>query len=51
MKEAFRLSAGWAYIELAKKIGKQKYKKYLSAINYGSVDLSIEGDEFWNFSY
>lgn len=49
MKEAFRLSAGWAYIELAKKIGKPKYKEYLTAIDYGNVDLSIEGDDFWNF--
>lgn len=49
MKEAFRLSAGWAYIELAKKIGKSKYKEYLTAIDYGNVDLSIDGDDFWNF--
>lgn len=49
MKEAFRLSAGWAYIELAKKIGKPKYKEYLTAIDYGNVDLSIDGDDFWNF--
>ncbi|XFE75951.1 penicillin-binding transpeptidase domain-containing protein [Algoriphagus halophilus] len=49
MKEAFRLSAGWAYIELAKKIGKPKYKEYLTAIGYGNVDLSIDGDDFWNF--
>ncbi|MEL6252681.1 MAG: penicillin-binding transpeptidase domain-containing protein [Bacteroidota bacterium] len=49
MKEAFRLSAGWAYVELAKKIGKERYKDYLSRINYGNVDLSIDDPDFWNF--
>jgi beta-lactamase class D len=27
MKEAFRESAGWVYIELAKKIGKERYRQ------------------------
>ena len=44
MKEAFELSAGWAYIELAKKIGKDTYKEYLTKCNYGNVDLSIDVD-------
>lgn len=49
MKEAFKASAGWAYIELAKKIGKENYRKFLTANNYGNVDLSINDDDFWNF--
>lgn len=49
MQEAFRLSAGWAYVELAKKIGKPRYKKYLSKARYGNGDLSIEEADFWNF--
>ncbi|MBC9794892.1 class D beta-lactamase [Sinomicrobium weinanense] len=49
IKEAFKVSAGWAYIELAKKIGKEKYKEYLTQCNYGNVDLSINDDDFWNF--
>ena len=49
MKEAFRLSAGWAYVELAKKIGKARYKDYLTRIGYGNVDLSIDDPDFWNF--
>ena len=49
MKEAFKASAGWAYVELAKKIGKEKYRKYLIACDYGNVDLSQEDDDFWNF--
>lgn len=49
MKEAFRLSAGWAYIELAKRIGKDRYKDFLTKIDYGNVDLSIDDPDFWNF--
>ncbi|MEO9870699.1 penicillin-binding transpeptidase domain-containing protein [Ekhidna sp.] len=49
MKEAFELSAGWAYVELAKKIGKDRYKNILTQIGYGNVDLSIEDPDFWNF--
>lgn len=49
MKEAFKASAGWAYVELAKQIGKPKYKDYLTASKYGNVDLSVNDDDFWNF--
>jgi beta-lactamase class D len=49
VKEAFGVSAGWVFIELAKKIGKTKYQKYLSACNYGNLNLSEKNDDFWNF--
>lgn len=49
MKEAFSLSAGWVYIELAKRIGKDRYKHILSEIGYGNVDVSIDDSDFWNF--
>lgn len=49
VKEAFTVSAGWAFIELAKKIGKEKYLHYLKACDYGNLDLSDMGDDFWNF--
>lgn len=49
MKEAFKLSAGWAYVEMAKLIGKEQYKSYLKASHYGNVDLSVNDDDFWNF--
>ncbi len=49
LKEAFKLSAGWAYVELAKRIGKQRYKKILTEIGYGNVNLSIDDPDFWNF--
>ena len=49
VKEAFEVSAGWVFIELAKKIGKENYKKYLSACNYGNLNLSENNNDFWNF--
>lgn len=49
MKEAFQKSAGWAYIEMAKKIGKTRYRQYLTQCQYGNVDLSQKDDDFWNF--
>jgi beta-lactamase class D len=48
VKEAFASSAGWVFIELAKKIGKENYSKYLALCNYGNRDLS-QTDDFWNF--
>lgn len=49
MKDAFKESAGWAYVEMAKKIGKERYQDYLTISNYGNVDLSIQDPDFWNF--
>lgn len=49
VKEAFELSAGWVFVELAKKIGKDKYKKYLTKCKYGNNDLSQKETDFWNF--
>lgn len=49
VKEAFKVSAGWVFIELAKKIGKEEYKKYLSQCSYGNLNLTEKDDDFWNF--
>ncbi len=39
VKEAFELSAGWVFVELAKKIGKDTYKKHLTESKYGNNNL------------
>jgi beta-lactamase class D len=49
IKEAFKYSAGWVFVELAKRIGKDKYLKYLNECNYGNKDISVNDDDFWNF--
>lgn len=47
--EAFELSAGWVFIELADRVGRENYKKYLAACSYGNLDLSHDETDFWNF--
>jgi len=49
LAEAFKMSAVWVYLDLSKQIGKEKYKQYLAACNYGNADLSVADDDFWNF--
>lgn len=48
VKEAFEVSAGWVFIELAKKVGREKYKHYLKLCDYGDQNLSEPGVDFWN---
>lgn len=49
VKEAFEVSAGWAFIEIAKRIDRAQYAHYLKQSGYGNLDLSEKGDDFWNF--
>ncbi len=49
VKEAFEQSAGWVYLELAKQIGRERYKTYLAKCQYGNGNLSETGVDFWNF--
>ena len=49
VREAFEVSAVWVYIELAERIGSDNYSKYLAYCNYGNLDLSQPGADFWNF--
>lgn len=49
VREAFEVSAGWAFIEIARRIKRPVYQKYLRQSGYGNLDLSEKGDDFWNF--
>jgi beta-lactamase class D len=49
VKEAFQRSAGWVFVELANRAGREAYKKYLAASSYGNMDLSQTDPDFWNF--
>jgi len=51
VKEAFEVSAGWVFIEMAKKIGKENYKKYLTLCKYGNLNLSQTDYDFWNYGH
>jgi len=46
--EGFEASAVWVFLELAERIGKENYRRYLEKVNYGN---QIVGDDvdFWNF--
>lgn len=50
LKSAIKYSVVWYFQELAKRIGKERYKKYLSIMNYGNRDISGELTEFWLMS-
>ncbi len=49
LREAFRVSAVWVYLALAEKVGRERYQRYLSELQYGNADLSVEDPDFWNF--
>jgi beta-lactamase class D len=49
VREAFKSSAGWVFVELSKKIGKDTYQKYLTESKYGNNNLSQTDADFWNF--
>ncbi|RQO74803.1 penicillin binding protein transpeptidase domain-containing protein [Pedobacter sp. KBW06] len=49
VKQAFEVSAGWAFIEIAKRIKRPVYLDYLKRSGYGNLDLSEKGADFWNF--
>lgn len=49
LKNAYKNSTIWFYVEMAKKIGRKKYRKYLNEINYGNKNLTQKGTDFWNY--
>jgi beta-lactamase class D len=49
VKEAFEQSAGWVFIELAKRIGRDRYQDLLAKAHYGNGQLTEPGPDFWNF--
>lgn len=49
LEEALKKSAVWFNLEIAKKVGREKYKKYISACGWGNMDFSEPGLDFWNF--
>ena len=49
VKKAFELSAGWVFVDLAKRIGKERYRHDLKACRYGNGKFREKGIDFWNF--
>lgn len=49
LKNAYKNSTIWFYVEIAKRVGRKKYKKYLKETNYGNSNLDTKGVDFWNY--
>lgn len=49
VKEAFEVSAGWVFMELSKRIGRERYRHYLEACQYGNGALTRDDSDFWNY--
>ena len=50
LRSAFKASAVWAFRELARGVGAERYRKYLAAFDYGNRDISGGVDQFWLMS-
>lgn len=49
LKEAYKNSTVWFYVEIAKRIGREKYKSILNSCDYGNGSLAEKGTDFWNY--
>lgn len=49
LKEAYKNSTIWYYVNIAEKIGRRKYKKIAKKIGYGNDNFSEQGTDFWNY--
>lgn len=47
LKTAFPVSCVWFYQELAKRVGLEKYTRYLNEMNYGNKRVGTNVDTFW----
>ncbi|CAN5549522.1 class D beta-lactamase [soil metagenome] len=47
MKNAYKISNVAFYQEIARRVGKNKYKYYLKACSYGNLRIGKKTDEFW----
>ena len=50
MENAFKNSTVWFYVEMAKRVGHDKYKGFLKKSRYGNgkIDNGAENGDFWN---
>jgi len=47
LETAFRVSCVWCYQEMARKVGKEKYRHYLQRAKYGSLPDEFDVARFW----
>ena len=46
---AFKLSAGWVFMDLSKRIVRERYLRYLALCNYSNKKHVSKAVDFWNF--
>lgn len=49
LKNAFKNSTVWFFVEVAKRIERSIYQKILRKCKYGNGNLKEKGDDFWNY--
>lgn len=49
MKNAYKNSTIWFYVEVAKRIERSLYKKILKKCRYGNGNYTEKGTDFWNY--
>ncbi|MGA9639382.1 penicillin-binding transpeptidase domain-containing protein [Flavobacterium sp.] len=49
LKTAYKNSTIWFYVRIAERIGRKKYYRYLKKCQYGNLDFSEKGTDFWNY--
>ena len=49
LKNAFKNSTIWFYVEVAKRIGRKRYQEILKQYEYGNGNFSEQGTDFWNY--
>ena len=47
LESAFRVSCVWCYQNLARSVGRERYRSALAALNYGNQIVGNEVDAFW----
>jgi beta-lactamase class D len=47
LETAFRVSCVWCYQEMARKVGKEKYRHYLQLAKYGALPDEFDVARFW----
>ncbi len=49
LKEAYKNSTIWYYVNIADKVGRRKYKRIFKKIEYGNNNFGEQGTDFWNY--
>tara|TARA_R110002050_G_scaffold79810_4_gene170573 strand:+ start:29839 stop:30696 length:858 start_codon:yes stop_codon:yes gene_type:complete len=49
LKNAYKTSTVWFYLEVAKRIERSRYKRILRKCRYGNGNYTEKGTDFWNY--